>query len=83
MEPPAVPIPISGLQLFLLFTISGIIAGIWVYFDARRRAMSQPAIWATAVAFLFLFYFVVGLVALMVYLSMRKPTDTVTAEPHR
>ena len=62
---------IGGLELFLAFTISGIIAGVWVYRDARRRQAAQPALWATAVGFLFLFYFVVGIAALIGYLLLR------------
>lgn len=62
---------IGGTELFIAFSILGLVVGIWVYRDANRRAVTHPALWAAAVGFLFLFYFVVGIAAFAVYLSLR------------
>ena len=87
MAGPAIPVPIGGLELFLLFTVGGVLAGIWVFIDARRRGADHPALWAISVGFLFLFYFVVGLAALVVYVVMREhlggePTDPAPVHEH-
>lgn len=68
---------ITGGQLFVVVTVAAVIAGIWVYWDARRRGVRNPGIWAAAVAFLFLFYVLPGVGALIVYVVMRgsEPED--------
>lgn len=62
---------ITGPQLFAIVTIFGLIVAIGVYWDARRRDIQNPGIWAATVGFLFLLYAIPGLAALVVYLVMR------------
>ena len=68
---------ITGGQLFMVVTVVAFLAGSWVYWDARRREIDNPGIWAAAIAFLFLFYVLPGLGALIVYIVMRgsEPGD--------
>lgn len=62
---------VSGNQLFLVITVLAFIAASWVYWDAKRRDVPSPGIWAAAIAFLFLFYVIPGIAALVVYAVMR------------
>lgn len=63
---------ISGPQFFAIVTFVGLVAAIWVYVDARRQGISNPAIWAVAIAFLFFLYAFPGIIALIVYLFVRS-----------
>lgn len=62
---------ISGVELFAIVTVAGILAAAGVYIDGRRRGLENPAIWAATVGFLFLLYAVPGVAALVVYLLLR------------
>lgn len=81
MAIPWIPAPADGTLLFAAVSLAAVLAAAWVYRDGRRREVAHPAIWASAVGFLFLFYVVGGIVALIVYLALRdqlgpgQPTD--------
>lgn len=67
--------PLDGVHLFFLFVLAGLLAGSWVYFDASKRSDEYALLWAAVVAFLFLFYFVVGFAALVIYVVLRGRAD--------
>ena len=67
--------PLDGVHLFFLFVLAGLLAGSWVYFDASKREDENALLWAAVVAFLFLFYFVVGFAALVIYVVLRGRAD--------
>lgn len=71
---PAFPL-VDGTLLFIVVTVGGILAAVWVYFDARAREIDNPVLWAAVVAFLFLLYAVPGLIALIVYLFLRSESQ--------
>lgn len=78
--------PVWGTELFVAVTLSGILAAIWVYRDARRRNAESPGLWAAGVGFLFLFYVVGGIAALGIYIAMRNQlgdTDDTTSDGDR
>ena len=74
-SPPVIPW-VDGTLLFITVTTAGIIAAIWVFFDARARGIDNPALWATIIAFLFLLYALPGLAALLIYIIMRTRRPT-------
>ncbi len=63
---------LSGIEVFAIVTVAGILAAVGVYLDGRRRGLENPAIWAGTVGFLFLLYAVPGLAALVIYLLLRR-----------
>lgn len=65
----------GGQTIFIGVTIAGVLAGLWVYYDASSRSIDNPVLWATVVLFLFIFYAVPGIVALIAYLVLRPPRD--------
>lgn len=73
-EPPAIPW-VDGNLLFISVTIAGIVAAIWVYYDARARGVDNPYLWAAVIAFLFLLYALPGIVALVIYILVRGDTS--------
>lgn len=70
-SPPVIPW-VDGTLLFVTMTVAGIVAAIWVYFDARAHGIDNPALMAAVIAFLFLLYAFPGIAALVVYLLLRK-----------
>lgn len=77
MVVPSAPEFVGGLELFFLVTTVGVISAIWVYRDARRRGVPHAMLWAACVGFLFLFYALPGVAALIVYVGLR---DTIVED---
>ena len=75
--------PLDGVHLFFLFVLAGLLSGTWVYLDATKRDDDNALLWAAVVAFLFLFYFVTGFAALLIYVFLRgrDSEQTPTAKP--
>lgn len=73
-DPPAIPW-VDGQLLFLAVTLSAIVAGGWVFYDAHSRDIENPAMWAIVVAFLFLLYAFPGVLALGYYLYLRGTVE--------
>ena len=85
--------PLDGVHLFFFFVLAGLLAGAWVYLDATKRDDDNALLWAAVVAFLFLFYFVTGFAALIIYVVLRgrdgeqpptaKPESAESSSPSR
>lgn len=75
---------VGGTELFVLVTTIGILAAVGVYVDGRRHGVSNAALWAASVGFLFLFYALPGFAALIVYFAIRgSRTDGDAEVDHR
>lgn len=73
-----VPGAVELVILLVVLIVLAVLPAVWVYSDARKRGMNA-ALRAVAVGGLFLFGFLPGLVALLVYLWQRAETGNSTA----
>lgn len=67
--------PVNGLYLFAAIVTLGVTSAVWVYRDARAREFSDPIKWSLAVGFLFVFYVIGGIVALLIYVLLSREAE--------
>ena len=67
---------VGGMEIFVVTTVLGVLAAVWVYRDASRHRVRHPILWAISIAFLFFFYALPGVAALIVYLLLRRDLST-------
>ena len=65
----------DGTILFALVSLGAILTLWWVYHDASSRNINNPGIWAVGIAFLFMFYALPGIAALIIYVMLRTTLE--------